>query len=70
MRTKLFSGASAEVTPYTKPNTHVALLDAALPGRKGGRGREGGKSGRMFIAGFVSYECLVLNCAGALDGNM
>ncbi|KAM3573857.1 hypothetical protein VYU27_004201 [Nannochloropsis oceanica] len=32
VRTKLFSGASAEVTQYTKPNTHVAFLDAALPG--------------------------------------
>lgn len=32
IRSKLFSGGSAEVVQYGKPNTQVALLDAALPG--------------------------------------
>jgi aspartyl-tRNA(Asn)/glutamyl-tRNA(Gln) amidotransferase subunit B len=31
-RTKLFSAASAETVAYAKPNTKVALVDAALPG--------------------------------------
>ena len=66
VRTKLFSGASAEVTPYTKPNTHVALLDAALPGRRKGRRRreEGSDGGRENVyRGVCVLRMPSFNCA-------